>query len=145
MGPAPQIFSRSKNALRPHCQRMNGLLQPSNWREQSWPVTKDLHSSSTEAAHDKRRFRLVNDERWRLLATNLIATRPEGNAVILAELQKLVSLSDVRSNDGRSSIHRDTRTSHCDCVIGFDARHLLVDVPSRAELHRDCLVPSLQH
>src|SRR5436189_871807 len=73
------------------------------------------------------------------------STRPDGNAVIVAELQKLVSLRDVRSNDDRSSIHRETRTSHCDYIIGFDARRLLVDIPSRAQLYRDCFVPSLQH
>ena len=69
MGPAPQIFSRSKNALRPHCQRMNGLLQPSNWREQSCGLSRRLGAvPRPKQAHDKRRFRLVNNERWRLLA-----------------------------------------------------------------------------
>jgi hypothetical protein len=59
------------------------------------------------------------------------STRPDGNTVIIAELQKLVSLRDVRCNDGRSSIHRDMRTGHRDCVIGVDAQGLVIDVPSR--------------
>ena len=68
---------------------------------------------------------------------------PNGNAISLAELQKLVSLRDVRSNDHRSSVHRDTRTSHLYCVIGLDARRLVVDVPSWPQLHRDGFLPGL--
>ena len=52
---------------------------------------------------------------------------PNANAISLAELQKLVPLGDVRSNDHRSSIHRDTRASHLYRVIGLDARRQLVD------------------
>ena len=58
-----------------------------------------------------------------------MTTRPEGNTISLAEPQKLVSSRDVRSNEDRSSVHRDARTGHLDCVIGLDARRLLVDVP----------------
>jgi hypothetical protein len=49
-------------------------------------------------------------------------TQPKGNAVIVTELQKLVFLRDLRSDDGRSFIQSETRTSHSDYVIGFDAR-----------------------
>src|SRR5919197_5757322 len=86
---------------------------------------------------------MTNDGVCPLLSSMM--TRPDGNAVIVTKLQKLVSSRDVRSNDGRFSIHRDTRTSHTDCVIRLDARRLLVYVPSRPELHRDCFLLSLQH
>jgi hypothetical protein len=74
---------------------------------------------------------------------SLMMIGPNGNAVSLPELQKLVSLRYVRSNDHRSSIHRDTRTRRLDCVIGLDARPPLVDVPIWPQLHRDGFLPGL--
>ena len=46
---------------------------------------------------------------------------------------KARSLRDVRGNDGRSSIDRDTRTNHRDCVIGlyFQVRSPIRSIPQQ--------------
>src|SRR5438552_8894741 len=101
----------------------------------------------------------VFDERPVLVATRMhllcspqlihhpcsMMTRPDGDSVIVAELQNLVSLRNVRGNDSRSSIQSDTRTGHRDRVISLDARRLRADIPKRAQLHRDCSLLSLKH
>jgi hypothetical protein len=63
-----------------HNQRTNGTVQSSKYRKQRPGLSrKTWRSSATEAAHDERRFRPVNNERGRLLANvlNVYAARRE--------------------------------------------------------------------
>src|ERR1035437_17597 len=70
--------------------------------------------------------------------------RPDGDAILVAELENMVVLFDFGGNDGRLAIKHDARTVDFYLILRLNRDVLILNKPSGAEMHRNRLLFGLQ-